>query len=567
MSNQTRKNRPTGQILMEKGIINQKQLDDALKMQQEKGTRLGDALVELGYISEKQLLEALSERSGAQVLDSPVYQSQAEAVALIPEATARRFNILPIEISGDTLKVATDDPLNFFAFEELRAYSGKEIEPVLSERQAIRNGIDRVYSNQNAMNVAQNINREYEAVDTVDLSASFIDLKGRLDDVPVVKLVNNIIAQAYTKNASDIHIEPYEDRTVVRIRIDGDLIDQMTVSPAVHAALITRLKIMADMNIAERRIPLDGRMNMDIGGVTVDIRAATLPTIHGEKMVLRLLATGDKTVPKLTQLGISAYNYERFNRLIKSPHGIVLVTGPTGSGKSTTLYSVLGEIAKPSVNIVTLEDPVEKKMDGINQVQINPKAGLTFASGMRSILRQDPDIIMLGEIRDGETASIAIRAAITGHLVFSTLHTNDAASSVVRLVDMDVEAYLVAASVVGVVAQRLVKCICPYCRTAYTPTPEEVLLWQGNDAPQTLYKGRGCARCNNTGYSGRTSVHEVLIVDAKMRQMIVAGASTDDVAAYAVSEGMITLRTALAQLVADGKTTLEEMNRVTYSAE
>ena len=389
----------------------------------------------------------------------------------------------------------------------------------------------------------------------------------RIDNAPVVKLVNTLVENAYRKNASDIHIEPFKTKTRIRFRIDGDLVEQMSVKANVHSALVTRIKILAGMNIAEKRIPLDGRYGVRVDGVNQDLRVSSKPTVYGEKVVIRLLATGDESARKITDLGMTDYNYEMFSSILRCPHGVLLVTGPTGSGKSTTLYAALGELSKPNVNIVTVEDPVEKKMDGINQVQINDKAGMTFAAALRSILRQDPDIIMVGEIRDGETADIAIRAAITGHLVLSTLHTNDAAGTIMRLVDMGVAPYMVATSLIGVVAQRLVKLLCPHCKEKVILDDPADLRLIGKEERTAVYAPRfgGCRECNGTGFKGRTAIHEIIVTGNDIKELISQNATADVINQQARKNGTRLLRENVAEMVLAGTTTMDELVRATYS--
>ena len=386
-----------------------------------------------------------------------------------------------------------------------------------------------------------------------------------INNAPVVRLINSIINQAVKLKASDIHIEPFEKKLKVRCRVDGDLIEVMRPSKAAHAAIVTRIKILGKMDISERRKPQDGRMEKNIDGRVVDMRISVLPTVFGEKVVIRILDRSSFMMTK-EELGFTANNLSLFNKITRNPNGIILITGPTGSGKSTTLYTVLAEMNQPDKNIVTVEDPVEYSLDGVNQVQVNPKADLTFATGLRSILRQDPDIIMVGEIRDPDTVNIAIRAAITGHLVLSTIHTNDTASTITRLVNMGIDPYLIASSVVGIVAQRLVKKICNHCKVSYDIDERNAMLL-GVEEGTKAYKGTGCSKCNETGTSGRTAVHEVMVVDREIRNMINEGKSIDEIKDKAVSAGMNTLKDACRELVLKGIITVDEMLKITYSTE
>lgn len=555
------KNVPLGQVLLELKAISQQQLDEALKIQKQGGSKkLGEILIEMGAISERDLMKALESRFKVPFVDIGGTVIDPKAPALISEALARKYTVIPIASSGKTLTVATGDPMNFYALDDLRLATNMEISVVLSTPSEIKNAIGKFYSQKQAQEAAEDLNREFK-IETI--AGDFSEIDEKVDNAPVVRLVNSIIQQAVKLGASDIHIEPMEKVTRVRIRVDGVLQNLMTLAVAAHNAVITRLKIMSGMNIAERRLPQDGRIEMLVDGHPVDMRLSLLPTVNGEKMVIRVLG-GMGTLLTKNQLGLNALNAEIFDRIIKSPNGIILVSGPTGSGKTTTLYSILGEFNRPGVNIITVEDPVEYRISGINQVQVNNKAGLTFASGLRSILRQDPDIIMIGEIRDSETAQIAVRAAITGHLVLSTIHTNDAPSTVARLIDMGVEPYLVSSSVVGVIAQRLVRNICPRCKVSYDPSPREAEML-GLKEGQKLWRGEGCVFCGSTGYKGRTAIHEIMAVDKQTRELISRKATSDELRDYAISGGMRTLRQTCAELVSAGVTTVDEMLKVTYN--
>jgi type IV pilus assembly protein PilB len=423
-----------------------------------------------------------------------------------------------------------------------------------------------MYSQSTVSKVVDDLDKEYEEISAEDALAAAEDTE-RIDNAPIVKLVNSLVETAFRRKASDIHIEPFKDRTRIRLRIDGDLVEQMAVKPAVHSSLTTRLKILAGMNIAEKRVPLDGRFGMIIDNTSLDVRVSSIPTVFGEKVVVRLLATGNEKTLRITELGMTQYNYEMFKQIIRCPHGVMMVTGPTGSGKSTTLYATLSELSKPNINIVTVEDPVEKKIDGINQVQINAKAGMTFAAALRSILRQDPDIVMVGEIRDNETADIAIRAAITGHLVLSTLHTNDASGTILRLVDMGVAPYMVASSLVGVVAQRLVKLLCDACKERQLVNDPADLKLLGVEAPVTIFKNRagGCRDCGNTGYKGRTAIHEIIVSTTDLKECISHGGTAEQIEQKAIDNGTRLLRHNVQEMVRSGKTTMDELVRATYS--
>ncbi|MGN0678303.1 MAG: GspE/PulE family protein, partial [Oscillospiraceae bacterium] len=454
------KNLPIGQILVESGFINEDQLQKALAKQKTSGKKLGDVMLEMNLVSETQLAQALAIRLKVPFVDLSSIQVNTEAVQKIPEAIAREKCVFAYNIVNKTrLMVATNDPINFYIIDELKVAinanaapgqaSNLEVIPQISTKTQIEAAINKYYSSSAMDKTMSELENESGGSDNAAAqAAAALESENRIDNAPIVKLVNMMVETAFRLGCTDIHIEAFKDRTRVRFRIDGELVEQdMKIPPEFHNPIITRIKILGGMNIAERRIPLDGRFGTRIDGINLDMRVSTIPCVYGEKCVIRLLSTADDKARKITDLGMTDYNYKMYKEIIRCPNGVMLVTGPTGSGKSTTLYATLGELSQPNVNIVTVEDPVEKKIDGVNQCQINAKAGMTFAAALRSILRQDPDIIMVGEIRDGETADIAIRAAITGHFVLSTLHTNDAATTITRLVDMGVAPYMVASSV------------------------------------------------------------------------------------------------------------------------
>lgn len=559
------KNLPIGKILVENGFITEKQLEEALEKQKDSGGKmLGDVMLELGFVSETQLAQALSIRLKVPFVDLSTAQINREAVMKIPEETARKKTVLAFQINNNRLMVATNDPINFYIFEELKVQTGMEIIPQISTKTAIEETIGKFYSQQNVDSAVNELANEQQE----SLSAAEIESGERIDNAPIVKLVNMMVETAFRIKATDIHIEAFKTRTRIRFRIDGELVEQdMKVPIAFHNSIITRIKILGGMNIAERRIPLDGRFGMQIDGIQQDLRVSTIPCVWGEKCVIRLLSSADEKTRKITDLGMTDYNYEMYKQIIRCPNGVMLVTGPTGSGKSTTLYATLGELSQPNVNIVTVEDPVEKKIDGVNQCQINAKAGMTFAAALRSILRQDPDIIMVGEIRDGETADIAIRAAITGHFVLSTLHTNDAASTIVRLVDMGVAPYMVASSVVGIIAQRLVKLLCNECKEKYTLTDEADLRLVSKTEPVDIYRPKkgGCKACRGTGYSGRTAIHEIIVTSNDIKELISAGATAEEIGAQATKNGTLLLRDNVTQMVLAGRTTMDELVKATYT--
>ncbi len=560
------KNLPIGEILRENGFITKEQLEDALmKQKQSEGKMLGDVLLEMGLVSETQLAQALSIRLKVPFVDLSTTQINREAVMKIPEEKAREKLVLAYAINNNRLMVATNDPINFYIFEELKVQTGMEIIPQISTKTAIEEAIGKFYSQQN---VDKAVNELGDTAQGEQVSAADAESVERVDNAPIVKLVNMMAETAFRLKATDIHIEAFKTRTRIRFRMDGELVEQdMKVPIAFHNSIITRIKILGGMNIAEKRIPLDGRYSMIIDGIQQDFRVSTIPCVWGEKCVIRLLSSADEKARKITDLGMTDYNYEMYKQIIRCPNGVMLVTGPTGSGKSTTLYATLGELSQPNVNIVTVEDPVEKRIDGVNQCQINDKAGMTFAAALRSILRQDPDIIMVGEIRDGETADIAIRAAITGHFVLSTLHTNDAASTIVRLVDMGVAPYMVASSVVGIIAQRLVKLLCNECKEKYTLTDEADLRLVNKTEPVDIYRPRkgGCKACRNTGHSGRTAIHEIIVTSNDIKELISAGATAEEIGAQAKKNGTRLLRDNVTEMVLAGRTTMDELVKATYT--
>ena len=560
------KNIPIGQYMVNEGVITEEQLQNVLDKKKEEnipGKFFGDYVVELGYVTDAQFGQVLAKKLNVPFVDltDPEFVINVEAVKKIPEALAKKHTIIAIKITGKRLTVATHDPVNFYIFEEIKVITGMDVVPVFATKQAITKAIGKNYSMQNTSSLLDSVENQFADDDVFGIDEETAD---RIDSAPIVKLATTIVENSFRADATDIHIEPFKSYTRIRIRVNGDLIELMNISNVVHNSLVTRLKIISGMNIAEKRIPQDGRFTQVVDGTTLDVRVSNLPTVNGEKVVIRILSTGDVGVRKITDLGMTAYNYERFASILKVPQGVVLVTGPTGSGKTTTLYAALGEIAKPHVNVITVEDPVEKNIEGINQCQVNAKAGMTFAAALRSILRQDPDIVMIGEMRDQETAEIAIRAAITGHLVLSTLHTNDAPSTVTRLIDMGVAPYMVATSLIGIVAQRLVKKICLECRTPRLSTDEEDRL-MGVTEHQTVYDACGCPKCNNTGYTGRTAIHEILLCTPEMSALIANDGKVDAISKLCREQGTKLLRDNVTELVLDGRTTMDELVRVTYA--
>jgi type IV pilus assembly protein PilB len=549
-----------GDILIDSGFLTAAELAEALSAQQGTKKKLGEIIVDMGLLTELDILRAISSQYDIPIIDLQNVDIDPEATKVVPEQYCVENSVVPIGFEGDRLVVAIYDPLNILVADDLRFRTGSEVIPMLAPRKSIEEAIQRNYGKEVAQKAAAELESELDVEALKNLGEQITD---DVNQAPVVKLVNSMIEFAVRANASDIHVEPMADRVRVRIRIDGVLSEIMSNPLGARDSIITRIKILAGLNIAEKRIPQDGRIQTLVGGKQVDMRVSILPTIHGEKTVIRILAKSDANLNR-AYLGISAHNNEMIDRIIKVPQGIVLISGPTGSGKTTTLYTLLAEKNDPETNIVTVEDPVEIQIAGINQVQVNVKAGMTFASGLRSILRQDPDIILVGEIRDGETAEIAMRAAITGHLVFSTIHTNDAVSSINRLIDMGLEPFMVSSALIGVVSQRLVRRICTNCRKEYEPDEvekDELHLKPG----QKLYVGAGCSECSGSGYKGRIAIHEIIVLSKGMKTLLERRASEEDMRNLAISEGTQMLAQSAAELVLEGITTVKEMNKVTYS--
>ncbi len=567
-----------GELLLRTGKIDQQQLQEALAYQKEQGGRLGTALVKLTYITEKQLVEALSQHFGVPSVDLTEIEIDEVVVKIIPADIARKYTIVPVSKAGATVTVAMLDPSNVFAMDDVKFMTGYKVEPVVAAETGIRGAIDRYYGSTHAIELKKVMEDLSEEAGTgTDLEVleeeqdlDLATLEEESEQAPVVKLVNIVLTDAIKRGASDIHIEPYEKEYRVRYRIDGILYEMMHPPLKLKEAITSRVKIMARLDIAEKRLPQDGRIKIKtkIGGKAKDLdyRVSVLPTLFGEKIVMRLLDK-DKLMLDMAKLGFEAESLRRFENAILKPYGMVLVTGPTGSGKTNTLYSALQRINTPEVNVITAEDPVEFNLMGINQVQMREQIGLNFAASLRSFLRQDPNIILVGEIRDFETAEVAIKAAMTGHMVLSTLHTNDAPSSINRLMNMGIEPFLVATSVHLIAAQRLVRRICSFCREPAAEVPPNVLVEAGfSDAESRtlkLFRGRGCERCSNTGYKGRIALYEVMEVEDEIREMILSGASSYELRVKAIQNGMITLRGSGLQKIRDGVTTMEEVLRET----
>jgi type II secretion system protein E len=556
-----------GEILRRRTGLTQAQLEQALALQAEEQEHrpIGQILMEQGVISSEDLLAALAEQFHLVSVSLREEEIDPEVISTIPAELAYRHQVLPLSRSNGRLRVALADPLNLTALDDLRLVTGLDIEPVLADPEAIRRFVEEHYMQRMMADTGEG---DIEIIE--DLEEDLGDLRRMARETLVINLVNLMLRQAVQDRASDIHIEPFEKALKVRYRIDGVLHEMPSPAKRLQAAITSRIKIMADLDIAERRLPQDGRIKIRVSGREIDLRVSTVPTLFGESVVLRIL---DKSSVMfgLEELGFSKETQQKFARLIQVPYGIILSTGPTGSGKTTTLYAALRQVALPTRKVITIEDPVEYQLEGINQINVNPKIGLTFAEGLRHILRQDPDVIMVGEIRDHETAEIAIHSALTGHLVFSTLHTNDAAGAVTRLLEMGIEPFLVASSVEGVLAQRLVRRICPDCKEAYEVPQRTVasLVELDEEAPETfvLYRGRGCDRCKRTGYRGRIGLFELLLVDDSLKDLILARASSGEIKEAAIRNGMWTLRQDGWSKALAGLTTLEEVERVTHEDE
>jgi type IV pilus assembly protein PilB len=553
-----------GDMLIDEGLITQDQLNKALVAAKETGRRIGEALVENGFVTENDIMIALSHQLGIPTVSLNGVQIPDEIIGLISGTVLRKHRMVPIDFYEGNMNVillAMADPMDMDAVDDFTMITSLQVEPVLALPKEIMITVDRFFGDDETMAAAKKYAEERKAIEE---ASKDLEADDGISDSPIVQIVKNMIEQAARQGASDIHVEALERIARVRFRIDGALYERFTYDIHLLPAIIARLKIIGGMDISEKRKPQDGRITMVVDRVEYDIRASILPTVYGEKCVMRLamkrMLTRDKS-----ELGFTPQEMRQFDNILKNPNGIILVTGPTGSGKSTTLYTALSELNKEDVNIITVEDPVEANIDGINQVQTNNKADLTFASALRSILRQDPDIIMIGEIRDTETAQIAVQASITGHLVVSTLHTNSSAATLTRLMDMGIESYLLADSMVGVIAQRLVRRLCPACKQPYNPDAEERRFLNVSPTdPITIYRPCGCGQCNNTGYKGRIGVYEIMTITPALRRVISQHGSTEMIRETAMQEGMHTLRMSSTKLVLEGVTSFSEMMKVSF---
>lgn len=556
-----------GDLLISAGVIRPEQLNDALAIQKKTRERLGDVLINNGIITEQQLIEALQMQLGVDFVDLTAVSIPLELARFVPRSIAKKYCVVPVKLQKDELYVAMSDPLNFEAQEEIKSASHKQVVPMIATRRAVEQAIATLYGNEGTARAIEEMKREAGSnqADIVPVQMSKAVDNGAAE-APTIRFVNSVIERAITERASDIHLEPQEGEMVVRMRIDGVLRRIFTVPANLQATVIARLKIMGGMNIAERKIPQDGRAMVTAKDKEIDLRISSIPTIYGEKIVLRLLDKSSGHINRKT-IGLEGEDEKKYDRLLKNSSGVILIVGPTGSGKSTTMCAMIQELCNEQTNIMTLEDPVEYNIPGANQCQINEKTGMTFAAGLRSILRQDPDVISVGEIRDGETASIAVRAAITGHLVISTLHTNDAVSTISRLVDIGVEPYMISSALRGVVSQRLVRKICPQCRKAYTPTEEEKrMVGIAENEDVTFYKGEGCQECGRTGYRGRRGVFEILTLDAALRREVANNASSEELTKTALENGFVTMKDNCRRLVLEGVTTVAEAAKAINSA-
>ena len=562
---------------MAAGTITEEELERGLELQKETHQRLGATLIANKIITEAELIESLQMQLGIEYVDLTKVNIPTELAQVVPKNLARQYSVVPVRVDKDMLYLAMSDPTNFYAIEDVRKAVRKKVIPVIATEASIGHAIAVLYGNEGAAKAIEEMKRDASISETDQLKDNAF-VSNRLDDdavrnAPTIRLVNAIIERAVNEKASDIHLEPREESMVCRMRIDGMMRNILTVPRNLQGSVISRVKVMSGMDIAERRIPQDGRFNVKIKDKDIDLRVSTLPTVYGEKIVARLLDKSEGILSK-EAIGLSGDDLKKYDRIIKCSNGVILIVGPTGSGKSSTMYTIIGELNKEEVNLVTLEDPVEYNIDGVNQVQINEKVGMSFASGLRSILRQDPDIIAVGEIRDGETAEIAMRAAVTGHVVLSTIHTNDAVGTIDRLIDIGVEPYMAATALRGIISQRLVRRICPHCKKEYEPTEEEleelgispkdssVEENSTKDKRMKFYRGEGCPHCFNTGYRGRIAVFEIMQVTQEVRKAVIKRADRSEIEKILHGSGFVSLRENGIRLVKEGITTASEIVRV-----
>lgn len=562
LDTQIKTGKKLGEILTEEGLLSEEEVLKALQAQlhlieKKNGIRLGTYLIEEGLVSKTEMLRALEKQLGVLGIDLENIYIEPNVAKLIPEELARKYTLIPVQVLNGELFIAMKDPLDYFALDDIKLVLDMPFKPLIALEKDIVTTVDKLFGKKTAQKAVDEFVKQYN-LDKIEE----IDENQDVNGAPIVRFVNSLIENAILSNASDIHIEPEENDVRIRYRIDGILYENMRVGIKTLSAVSSRVKIMANLNIAEKRLPQDGRVSYSFEDKNVDVRVSIVPTIYGEKLVMRIL---DKTnfIMLKDKLGLKQEDLEHFDNLIRKPYGIILVTGPTGSGKTTTLYTALSELNNSSKNIITLEDPVEYHLKGINQIQLNTKIGLTFANGLRAVLRQDPDIIMVGEIRDEETAEIAVQSALTGHLVLSTLHTNDAANSITRIMDMGIDPFLISSSLLGVIAQRLVRRICPYCRYKYKPDDRELRLIDEKNSSTFLYKGKGCDICNHSGYKGRIGLFEIMEITREHRDLIDAKESAEKIRDLSEQKGMVTLAESCKELVRKGITTIEEMVRVT----
>ncbi len=570
------KGRKLGRVLTKLGKVTREQVHEALAVQKEQGSKkkVGEILVDLGYVTPRDVQEALAGQAGMGFVDLDEVEIDDETIAAIPAETARAYKVVPFEFNPKTraLKVALDNPNNFRAVDDLRLLMGFKVEAFAADPAQVEDRLKRHYAtSESVTDVVSELasDERFQALEGRGASIDLDEVMEAAEDNKVIKLLNLVLLQAIKDRASDIHFEPFEDEFKIRYRIDGVLYEMVPPPKHLGPAITSRIKVMANLDIAERRLPQDGRIELMVGGAPIDLRVAVLPTMHGESVVMRILDRSNVEL-SLDRIGLSEHDYQLLDTLIRKPNGIVVVTGPTGSGKTTTLYAALATLNSIDVKILTAEDPVEYDIEGLCQVQVNPEVGLTFAKALRSFLRQDPDIILVGEIRDLETAQIAVQASLTGHLVFTTLHTNDAPSSIARLVDLGVEPFLLTATLEGIVAQRLVRTICPKCKEAYTPTEEQLLelsLTPEEIEGKSFYRGRGCDNCFGSGYKGRMGIFEIMVFDDDLRELVMQNASSNVLRREAKKRGMSTLRDSGLRAIFNGQTTIDEVVRETIAEE